>query len=94
MLRPIKKNIIVKLIEKETVSKGGIIMAGPDAQEASKGKVLAIGKEVELVQVGEIILPNWQKAKPTKFEKEDFYIVNEDDVVLIFEEDITGETSV
>jgi co-chaperonin GroES (HSP10) len=90
MLRPIKKNIIVKLIEKETVSKGGIVLAGPDAQEASRGEVLSIGAEVTLIEVGQIILPNWQKAKPTKFEKEDFYIVNEDDVVLIFE----NETSI
>ena len=85
MLKPIKKNIIVKLIEKETVSKGGIVLAGPDAQEASRGKVLSIDKEVEFVKVGETILPNWQKAQPTKFENEDFFIVNEDDVVLIFE---------
>jgi hypothetical protein len=35
--------------------------------------------------VGETILPNWQKAQPTRFENEDFFVVNEDDVVLIFE---------
>lgn len=89
MLRPIKKNMIVKLIEKETVSKGGIVLAGSDAQEVSKGTVLAIGSEVELVKVGEVILPNWQKAQPTKFENEDYFVVNEDDVVLIFEDDET-----
>jgi co-chaperonin GroES (HSP10) len=89
MLRPIKKNIIVKLIEKETVSKGGIVLAGPDAQEASRGKVLTIGSDVEFVKEGEVILPNWQKAKPTKFENEDFFVVHEDDVVLIFEDDET-----
>jgi co-chaperonin GroES (HSP10) len=87
MLRPIKKNMIIKLIEKETVSKGGIIMAGPDAQEASRGTVLSIGKEVEYVEVGQVILPNWQKAKPAKYENEDFFVVHEDDVVLIFEGD-------
>ena len=87
MLKPIKKNMIVKLIEKETVSKGGIVLAGPDAQEVSKCTVLSIGSEVEYVQVGEVILPNWQKAKPTKFENEDFFVVHEDDVVLIFEGD-------
>jgi chaperonin GroES len=90
MLRPIKKNMIVKLIEKETVTKSGIVLAGPDAQEVSKGTVLAIGSEVELVKVGETILPNWQKAKPTKYEREDFFVVHEDDVVLIFEGDETS----
>tara|TARA_R110000868_G_scaffold195315_2_gene440997 strand:+ start:166 stop:417 length:252 start_codon:yes stop_codon:yes gene_type:complete len=82
--------MIIKLIEKETVSKGGIVLAGPDAQEASKGKVLAIGSDVEFVEVGEVILPNWQKAKPTKYENEDFFVVHEDDVVLIFEGDETS----
>ena len=85
--------MIVKLIEKETVSKGGIIMAGPDAQEVSRGKVLAVGSDVEYIKEGEVILPNWQKAKPTKFENEDFFVVHEDDVVLIFDEYETGETS-
>ena len=89
MLRPIKKNMIVKLIEKETVTKSGIVLTGPDAQEVSKGTVLAIGSQVELVKVGEVILPNWQKAQPTKFELEDYFVVNEDDVVLIFEDDET-----
>ena len=89
MLRPIKKNMIVKLIEKETVSKGGIVLTGPDAQEVSKGTVLAIGSQVELVKVGEVILPNWQKAQPTKFELEDYFVVHEDDVVLIFEDNET-----
>jgi len=86
-----KKNKIVKQIEKETVSKGGIVLAGPDAQEASRGKVLAIGSDVEFVKEGEVILPNWQKAKPTKFENEDFFVVHEDDVVLIFEDDETPD---
>jgi co-chaperonin GroES (HSP10) len=90
MLRPIKKNMIVKLIEKETVSKGGIVLAGPDAQEASRGTVLVIGSEVELVKVGEVILPNWQNARPAKFELEDYFVVHEDDVVLIFEDNETS----
>ena len=90
MLKPIKKTMIVKLIEKETVSKGGIVLAGPDAQEASRGTVLAIGSQVELVKVGEVILPNWQKAQHTKFGLEDFFVVHEDDVVLVFEDDETS----
>jgi len=43
-----------------------------------------------LVKVGEVILPNWQNARPVKFEREDFFVVHEDDVVLIFEDDETS----
>lgn len=87
MLKPIRKNIIVELVEKEKVTGGGIILTSADPAEVSRAHVLAVGDECEVIEVGHEILPNWQKAKPTKFEGMDFYIVNEDDVVLIFEED-------
>jgi co-chaperonin GroES (HSP10) len=87
MLKPIKKNIIVELIEKEKVTQSGIILKSADPAEVSRAKVLAIGDNVEYVEVGQTILPNWQKAKLTKFEDVDFYVVNEDDVVLIFEDE-------
>jgi len=86
MLKPIRKNIVVELLEKEKVTETGIILTSADSAEVSKGVVLAIGDDCEDIKVGDTILPNWQKARPTKFEGTDFYIVNEDDVVLVFEE--------
>jgi co-chaperonin GroES (HSP10) len=86
MLKPIRKNIVVELLEKEKVTEAGIILTSADPAEVSKGLVLAVGNDCEEIKVGDVILPNWQKARPTKFEGTDFYIVNEDDVVLVFEE--------
>lgn len=86
MLRPIKKNIIVKIIEKEKVTSSGIILRSADPEEVSKGLVLKVGPEVTLVEEGQTILPNWNAAKKTKFDGEEYYIVSEDEVVLIFEE--------
>lgn len=85
MLRPIKKNIIIQIIEKEKVTKSGIILKSADPAEVSKANVLKVGKDVTLIEEGQVILPNWNKAIPTKFDGEDYFIVNEDDVVLIFE---------
>jgi chaperonin GroES len=86
MLTPIKKNVIVELIEKEKVTASGIVLANPDRDEASKGKVLAIGSEVTDVAVGDIILANWNAAKKTKHEGQELYVVPEEQIVLIFEE--------
>lgn len=86
ILKPIKKNIIVKVIEKEKVTTGGIILKSADPAEVSKGTVVAIGADVTLIEVGQLILPNWNKAQKTKFDDEDYFIVNEDEVVLIFED--------
>lgn len=85
MLKPIKNNIIVELVEKEKVTSSGIILSSADPTEANKGKVLKIGPNVLDIKEGDMILPNWNKARLAKFMNNDFYIVSEDDVVLIFE---------
>ena len=86
MLNPIKKNVIVELIQKEKVTASGIVLTSADPEEVSRGKVLAIGSDVTDVAVGDIILANWNAAKKTKYEGEEFYIVPEEQIVLIFEE--------
>jgi co-chaperonin GroES (HSP10) len=86
VLKPIKKNIIITLIEKELESKGGIILTSADPAQVSRGLIVGIGPDVDLVEVGQEVLPNWNKAKKVKYEQEEFYIVHEDDLVLVFEE--------
>jgi chaperonin GroES len=84
-IKPIKSNIIMEAVKKDTVSKGGIVLAAADAEAVSKGKVLAVGPDVTLIEVGQTILPNWQNAKKVKFEMAEYWIADEDDIVLIFE---------
>jgi chaperonin GroES len=86
MLKPLNKKLIVQLIEKETVTAGGIILTRADPNEANRGKVVSVGDEVLDISVGDVILPNWNKAPKTKVGDETFYIVSEEDVVLIFED--------
>jgi chaperonin GroES len=85
MLRPIKNNIIVELIEKEKISAGGIVLQSADREEVSKGLVLAIGPNVEYIKVGELVLPNWNRAQKSKFDDKEFYVISEDEIVLIFD---------
>jgi chaperonin GroES len=86
LLKSIKNNVIVELIEKEKVTSGGIILTNADPDQVSKGKVIAIGDETLDVKVNDIILPNWNAAKQMKYEGQDLFVVKEEDIVLIFEE--------
>lgn len=86
MLKPLNKKLIVQLIEKETVTSGGIILTRADPHEVNRGKVVSIGPEVLDISIGDVILPNWNKATKTKVGEETFYIVVEEDIVLVFEE--------
>ena len=57
-----------------------------DRDEVNRGVILAVGPEVLDLKVGDNILPNWNAGRQTKYENQDLWIVNEDDVVLVFED--------
>lgn len=86
MLRPIKNNLLVELIQKEKITKSGIVLSVADRDEVNRGVILAVGPEVLDLKVGDNILPNWNAGRQTKYENQDLWIVNEDDVVLVFED--------
>jgi co-chaperonin GroES (HSP10) len=73
-------------MEKEQVLDSGIVLTTKDQHEAQRAKVLAVGPAVEYVKVGDSIIPNWNSAEPTKFKKEDYFLVKEEEVVMIVEE--------
>jgi co-chaperonin GroES (HSP10) len=85
MLKPLKSKMIVSLIGKETVTESGIILSRADASEVNRGLVLDVGPDVKDVKNGDFILPNWNKAQKTSYDGETYYIVDEEDVVLVFE---------
>jgi co-chaperonin GroES (HSP10) len=86
MLKPIKNDVIVELIEKEKITAGGIILKNADPNEVNRARILKVSDKVTLVEVGQVILPNWNAARPVKYLEQDFYVVSEDDIVLIFED--------
>jgi chaperonin GroES len=85
LLRPIKNNVIVELIEKEKVTSSGIVLSSADPAEANRGKVVSVGPNAELVKEGDTVLPNWNAARKAKYAGVDYYIVSEDEIVLIFD---------
>jgi co-chaperonin GroES (HSP10) len=86
ILKPIKSNVILELIEKEKVTEGGIILQKADPTEANRGLVVVVGPDVTLVEEGQEVLPNWNAAKKMKFDDRNLYVVDEEEIVLIFED--------
>lgn len=83
---PLKKNILIQHVEKEKVTESGIILTSTDPAQVTKAVVRAIGSTVDLVAIDDVVLPDWNKAKKTKIDGTDFYMVSEDDIVLVFED--------
>jgi co-chaperonin GroES (HSP10) len=77
---PLGKYIIVERIEGEKVTASGIVLK--TSQEPDTTKVLAVGSEVDEVNVGDQLLVDWNKS--VKLENET-YRVHIDSVVGVFE---------
>jgi chaperonin GroES len=89
-IKPLQDRIIVKRIEEEDKTKGGIII--PDAQEGKviavgDGKVLDNGQKFALtVKVGDKILFGKYSGTEIKIDGEEHLIMREDDVLGIVED--------
>ncbi|MFO0746125.1 MAG: co-chaperone GroES [Myxococcota bacterium] len=92
-IRPLHDRVIVKRIEEEQVSKGGIIIPDTAKEKPIKGKVVAVGPGRKLdsgevrtltVQVGDTILFSKYGGTDIKIDNEEHLILREDDILGIW----------
>jgi len=86
MLKPIKNNVLLKLLEKDLTTESGIILKS-DVTQVNKGLVLEIGPDVTDVVVDETVLPNWNLAKKIKHDGEDLFVIKQDDIVGVYDDE-------
>lgn len=93
-IRPLHDRVIVKRLEQETKSAGGIVLTGAAAEKSMKGEVVAVGKgrlfsNGELValdvKVGETVLFGSYIEKTEKVDGEELLIMKEDNILGVFE---------
>jgi chaperonin GroES len=93
-IRPLHDRILVKRLEEEEKTKGGIIIPDSAKEKPIEGKVVAVGKGKVLengdvrpleVKDGDRILFGKYSGTEIKIEGEDFLMMREDDVLGIIE---------
>lgn len=93
-IRPLGDRILVKRIEEEDKSKGGIIIPDSAKEKPQEGKVVAVGKGKMLddgkmvaleIKAGDRILFGKYSGTDVKIEGEEHLIMREDDVLGIME---------
>ncbi|KAF3977734.1 MAG: co-chaperone GroES [Methylococcales symbiont of Iophon sp. n. MRB-2018] len=91
-IRPLHDRIIVKRVEEETTSAGGIVLPGSAAEKPSEGEVLAIGNGKQLdngdirtleVKVGDKVLFGKYSGNEVKIDGEELIVMREEDVMGI-----------
>jgi chaperonin GroES len=93
-LRPLQDRILVKRVEEETTTKGGIIIPDSAKEKPAEGKVMAVGngkagddgKRIPLeIKKGDLILFGKYSGTEVKIEGEEYLIMREDDVLGVIE---------
>ncbi|WP_394753777.1 co-chaperone GroES [Crenothrix sp.] len=91
-IRPLHDRVIVKRVEEETTSAGGIVLPGSAAEKPSRGKVLAVGSGKPLdngqvraleVKVGDNVLFGKYAGNEVKVDGEDVIVMREEDIMGI-----------
>ncbi len=93
-LRPLNDRILVKRVEEETKTKGGIIIPDTAKEKPAEGKIVAVGAgalnndgvRVPLeVKVGDRILFGKYGGQEIKVEGEEYLIMSEQEVLCVIE---------
>jgi chaperonin GroES len=93
-IRPLHDRVIVKRLEEERTSPGGIVIPDTAAEKPIQGKVVAVGKGKILedgnvrpldVKVGDKILFGKYSGTEVKMDGEELLVMREEDVMAVIE---------
>ena len=93
-VRPLQDRVIVKRVEEEETTKGGIIIPDTAKEKPIEGEVVAVGngkilengkKQPLEVKVGDKILFGKYAGTDIKIDGEEHLIMREDDIIAIVE---------
>jgi chaperonin GroES len=93
-IRPLHDRVIVKRLEEERTSPGGIVIPDTATEKPIQGKVIAVGKGKILedghvrpldVKVGDKILFGKYSGTEVKVDGEEYLVMREEDVMAIIE---------
>lgn len=89
-IRPLHDRVIIKRLEAETTSAGGIVLTGTSAEKSTRGEVVAVGNGRVLdngdvkpldVKVGDKVLFGNYVERTEKIEGQEYVITKEDNIL-------------
>ena len=92
-LTPLADRVILKMVETEETTKGGIILTGSAKEKPSVAEVISVGpggmvdgKEVNMtVKVGDKVITSKYSGTDVKIDDNEYTIVKQSDILAIVE---------
>jgi len=94
-VRPLHDRVLIRRVEEETVSAGGIVLPGSAAEKPNQGEVLAVGNGRILesgdvrpmdVKVGDKVLFGQYGGTTVKVDGEELLMMREEDIMAVIED--------
>ncbi|MBD3766762.1 MAG: co-chaperone GroES [Gammaproteobacteria bacterium] len=92
-LRPLSDRVVVKRMEEEKTTAGGIVLPDSAKEKPAKGEVLAVGEGKRAdngnivpmsVKVGDKVLFGKYAGQEVKVDGADVLVMREDDIIAVF----------
>ena len=93
-LKPLNDKVIVRRLEAEEVTRGGIVLPDTAKEKPKEGRVLSVGQGALLkdgkrapfqVKVGDRVIFNSYAGTEVKYEGEEYLIMSEEDILAVVE---------
>ena len=93
-LKPMTDRVVIRMVEAEEVTSGGIILTGSAKEKPQVAEVLAVGpggvvdgKEVKMyVKVGDRVITGKYTGTEVKIDGENLIVVRQNDILAIVED--------
>ena len=96
-IKPLNDNVIIKPIREDEMTKSGIVLPDTvDKEKPERGEVIAVGEGKLLesgqrspmsVKVGDKVMFKKYSPDEIKFEKEEYLVISQNDILAILEEE-------
>ena len=92
-LKPLADRVVLKSIEAEEVTKGGIVLPGNAKEKPVMAEIIAVGpggvvdgKEITMhVHVGEKVIYQKYACTEVKLDKDEYIVVRQNDILAVVE---------
>jgi chaperonin GroES len=80
-LQPLADYVVAKIDDPATKTASGILLPESSAEKSQVAKVLAIGKDVKRVKIGDQIIQKGYSSTEVTVSGEDYILIKEEDII-------------
>lgn len=86
MFRPLHALVYLKMDAVDDTTKAGIFLPNESTYKLTRGRVVAIGPEVDLVSIGDHVATSQYAGTELNTDDGEFLLVKQDDIIVVLED--------